>query len=80
MVTNPTVIEEKKLCDAQYEKYVVPKLSSDDAGKYVALDIDTGEFELNRDDAQALLILRKRVPDARVWLMKAGHSATYTIR
>ena len=44
--------DERKRCDEQYRKFVVPNITTEDEGKYVAIDIETGEFELNGDDAQ----------------------------
>lgn len=63
-----------------YDRQVRPKLQSDDDGKFVALDIKTGEFELNQDDYQAVARLRSRCPSAEVWLGRVGEPAAYRMR
>lgn len=55
--------------DALVESKVRPKLTPADQDKFVAIDIDTGEFELDRDERKAAERLRKRVPDPQIWLV-----------
>jgi hypothetical protein len=71
---------EGHLCKEQYEKFVVPKLTAQDHGKFVALDIDTGEYEIDKNDCTALDRLKLRLPQARMWLLRAGFDATFTVR
>ena len=64
--------------DAIYEKEIRPRLSPNDKGKFVAIDIETGEYELARDDLRACDKLRERIPDAQVWLMRVGYRAAHS--
>ena len=62
-----------------YDRQVRPQLRPEDAGKFVALDVDTGEYEVDEDDYAAIARLRARRPAADVWLMRAGERAAYRI-
>jgi hypothetical protein len=41
-------------------------------GKFVAIDIETGAYELDTDELAASDRLVARVPDAQVWLKRIG--------
>ena len=58
--------------DAIYEKDVRPQLKADDEGKFVAIDIESGEFAIDADELKACLKLRKRIPDAQIWMVRVG--------
>lgn len=42
-------------------------------GKVVAIDIETGEYEVARDTLEASDRLRARCPDAQTWFVRIGH-------
>jgi hypothetical protein len=54
--------------DELVESKVRPNPTAADHDKSVAIDIDTGESELDKNDMKASDRLRKRVPDAQIWL------------
>ncbi len=54
---------------AIYESVVAPQLSDDDRGVLVAIDVNTGEWEID-DERDATLKLREREPDADVFLLR----------
>ena len=62
-----------------YERDIRPHLQSTDEGKFVAIDIETGAYEADRDDYTATERLLARNPNAQIWLVRAGHRATYRI-
>lgn len=62
-----------------YDKVVRPRIGPDDQGKFVAIDIETGEFEIDEDDFTAGRRLRNRVPDAQTWIHCVGAQAAYFI-
>ena len=55
--------------DALLESKVRPNLTPADADKFVAIDIETGEYELDKNEMKAADRLRKRVPDPQIWLV-----------
>jgi hypothetical protein len=63
----------------QFESRIKPSLRREDDGKYVAIDVDTGEFEMDVDDLTAIRRLKARCPSADVWLGRAGFRATCRI-
>ena len=58
--------------DAIYEKDILPNLSSEDDGKFVAIDIDSGSHEIDADELMACDKLDARIPDAQIWLVRVG--------
>jgi hypothetical protein len=59
--------------DAIYEKDVRPHLKPGDEGKYAAIDIETGQFAMDSDELKACRKLRKRIPDAQIWMVRVGY-------
>jgi hypothetical protein len=55
--------------DALIEEKVRPHLTASDRDKFVAIDIETGEYELDKDEMKAVARLRKRVSDPQIWLV-----------
>lgn len=55
-----------------FEQIVRPTLRPEDDGKYVAIDIDTGDYEMDASDYAAIMRLRGKHPEAEIWLMQAG--------
>jgi hypothetical protein len=58
--------------DAIYETTVHPHLKPEDKGRFVALGIDTSEFEIDDDQLAASDRLRARLPDAQIWMVRVG--------
>jgi hypothetical protein len=58
--------------DEIYERDIEPKLKARDKGKFLAIDIETGEYELDDDELAACDRLRARIPDAQTWLVRVG--------
>ena len=64
---------------ALYEREVLPHVTDDDEGKFVAIDIETGAYEIDPDDYTATERLLQRQPTAQIWLCRVGHRTTYRI-
>ena len=58
--------------DAIYEKQVLPHLKPEDDGKFVAIDIESGSFEIDEDELGACDKLDARIPDSQTWLVRIG--------
>ena len=69
-----------RLGNQVYFATVLPKLRPEDNENFVAVDIDSGEFEVDPFELAAIDRLRARRPAARVWLMQAGYDSAYRIR
>lgn len=58
--------------DAIYEENVRPKLTSRDEGKFVAIDIESGDYAVDADELHACDHLRARIPQAQIWMVRVG--------
>jgi hypothetical protein len=58
--------------DAIYENDVRPRLTPKDDGKFVAIDIESGMYEIDADELEAAARLRARVPGAQTWMVRVG--------
>jgi hypothetical protein len=63
-----------------FDRHVRPTLRPEDEGKFVAIDLATGDHETDADDYAAVMRLRARRPAADIWLMRVGQPATYRVR
>src|SRR5207247_7874763 len=61
--------------DAIYEKDILPKLTRKDVGKFLAIDIETGAYEISADELKAGNKLRARIPEAQIWMVRIGYTA-----
>ena len=60
-----------------YETKIRPQVEPAHAGAFVAVDIETGAYELDKDDYAATERLLARQPGAQIWLLRVGHTTTY---
>ncbi len=63
-----------------FERVVRPALKPDDEGKFVAIDVATGDSEIDPDDYAAVMRLRTRHPSGEFWLERVGQPAACRIR
>jgi hypothetical protein len=60
-----------------YESQVRPQVEQGNHGKIVAIDIETGAFELAKDTITASDRLLQRYPDAQIWCIRIGHKGVH---
>ena len=59
--------------DEIYERDVRPRIDeTSNAGKFVAIDIETGAYDVDVDELTASDRLLARYPEAQVWLRRVG--------
>ena len=63
--------------DRWYETQIRQKVEAGNHGKIVAIDIETGEFELADEILTATARLFERIPDAQPWIVRIGHRAVH---
>lgn len=61
--------------DEIYENQVRKQVEEENDNKIVAIDIETGAFEVAEDLVTAAKHLSARVPDAQTWFIRIGHPA-----
>jgi len=57
-----------------YQANVHPSLNPDDEGKFVAIDIVSGDFEIHANELIASDLLAARHGDAQIWLRRIGRA------
>ncbi len=75
--TKRTLDELASLGGNIFDRQVRPSLRPEDDGKFVAIDVESGDYEMDEDEYAAVARLRSRKPAADVWLMCAGYPTTY---
>ena len=64
---------------AIYQKKILSLVYPQEKGKIVVIDISSGDYEMDADDAQALVRLLARRPHARTWTERIGYRAVDSI-
>lgn len=62
--------------DHIYEQEIRPKIVAEDHGKYVAIDIESAQWEMDVDEIVAGDHLLSRIPDAQIWMTRVGYGYT----
>ena len=75
--TKPTLEEMAALGEKIYQDSIRPTLSEADIGKFVHVDINSGEYEIDDDDISGEDKLCQRVPNAKIYTLRVGYSAAY---
>jgi hypothetical protein len=58
--------------EAIYTRDIEPTVSAHDVGKFVAIDIETGAFEIDANETFTSDRLLARVPNAQTWIRRIG--------
>ncbi|PSB11110.1 hypothetical protein C7B62_06685 [Pleurocapsa sp. CCALA 161] len=58
--------------DALYESEVRSQVEEGNRGKIVAIDLETGAFEVDASEIAACDRLEARYPDAQIWIVRIG--------
>jgi hypothetical protein len=58
-----------------YEQRLRKQVAPDNAGKYLVIDVETGEDEIDKDGEAASLRARNKRPDGVRYGMRIGHRA-----
>ncbi|MDE3256896.1 MAG: hypothetical protein OYM47_03580 [Gemmatimonadota bacterium] len=62
--------------DEIYERDIRLRIEADNEGKYVVIDIETGDYEVDADELGASDRLLSRRPDAQMWMRRVGSRYT----
>ena len=61
---------------AIYENDIRPLLKAKDVGKFLAIDIETGDYAISSAEMKAGDKLLVRIPDAQIWMVRIGYATT----
>lgn len=58
--------------DALYESQIRSQIEEGNSGKIVAIDLETGDFEMDASEIAACDRLEARHPEAQIWIVRIG--------
>lgn len=58
--------------DLIYQTQIRPQFEAGNHGKIVAIDLETGDFEIDTREIAACNRLESRHPDAQIWIVRVG--------
>jgi hypothetical protein len=62
-----------------YRRAIRDKVMPQNKGKFLVLDIESGDYEVDSDDLTAEEILRARRPNGVLYGMRIGYTSAYTL-
>jgi hypothetical protein len=62
-----------------YWREIHHKLPPESDGKFVVIDVNSGDYELDARDAEATMRLLARRPGAMTYGIRIGHPTAYTL-
>ena len=65
--------------EAIYDQKIRPEVEIQNKGKYLVLDIETGEFEIDQDDLVATKRIMAKRPNAVLYGLRIGYPAAYRL-
>ena len=65
------------LGEAIYREQIQPRVGPVEKGKFVVEDVETGDYEVDSDNAAATRRLLKRRPDVVTYGVRVGYRAAY---
>ncbi len=63
---------------AIYREQIQPNINLVAKGNFVVIDVNTGDYEIDSDDAEATCRLLVRNPEAVTYGIRVGHRAAYS--
>jgi hypothetical protein len=69
--------EHARLGTQIYEQRIRPQVEAEHKGQIVAIDVESGEFELGADGMSAAKRLQERRPGAQIWCVRIGYPAVH---
>ena len=79
MSTGLTLEEIGRIGQELYDREIKARVEPSLNGKYLVLDVVTGEYEIDDDDPEASDRLLARLPEAELYGVRIGYSAAYRI-
>ena len=71
--------EVARIGDEIYRRDIRDKVMPQHKGKFLVLDIESGDYEIDNDDLSAEEVLRSRRPDGVFFGLRIGYTSAYTL-
>ncbi len=62
-----------------YDRDIRPKVENEHHGKFLVVDVDTGDFEVDTDELKAIQRATARHPDGARYILRVGYPATHRL-
>lgn len=62
-----------------FNEKINPTLGPKDGGKFVVINVDTGDFEIDKDDLAASKRAKSRFPGSPLFVVRVGAPAAYRL-
>lgn len=62
---------------ALFERDIRSTVEAKDCGKFLVLDVESGAYEIDRDELVALERMRSRKPEGALYVLRIGHPTAY---
>ncbi|MGE0128016.1 MAG: hypothetical protein AB7U82_08050 [Blastocatellales bacterium] len=76
---NYTPEEVRARGEAIYAEQIRDQVKAEDKGKFLVIDIETGDYEIDADDLQATKRVLAKRPEAVVYGLRIGYPAAYRL-
>ena len=63
-----------------YQRFIQHKIQPEDVGKYLVIDLEIGEYEMDTDDVAASMRAYQKKPVAERYCIRLGHRTTGAFR
>lgn len=77
--TQHTKEEIAQIGDDLYRRDIHDKVMPAHKGKFLILDILSGDYEIDQDDSTAEEVLRARKPEGEFYGLRIGYTSAYTL-
>lgn len=64
---------------AWYEQQLRAQVEPGNVGKFLVIDIETGEYEIDHNEVAALKRAKAKRSDAPLYMLRIGHRAAYQL-
>lgn len=62
-----------------YDRFLRDELEPEHKGKYLVLDLDTGDYEMDRNELEAFDRARTRMPGKVFYFLRVGYPTAYRL-
>jgi hypothetical protein len=62
-----------------YDQQIRDKVEAGNKGKFLVINVETGEYEMDADDVAAAKRARARFPEAALFSMRIGYPSAYRL-
>lgn len=77
--TTHSAEEAARIGDEIYERTIRARVEQGNHGRVVAIDVNTGDYEVGDNALASSERLVSRLPDAEIWFVRVGHRALHCI-